>query len=700
VAVTVNPVTNTIYTVSSGTSDQIAVIKGHGQTNPHTATFLTPPGVSGTARAIAVNPVSNKVYAIFDNHIVVVNAGAGNAMTVIAATGAVAAGINTSTNTIYVPQSNGTLRVINGSTNAVTNLSIPSGAKAIAVNPVTNVAYVLGSLGVTPVTGVSVTPATIPLTTSITPLTNDTAPASGSITLTAASSGGFAAPRKVYFQIDSTSGTWQAASGSGPYTAAFTGLANGSHTIRAFATNALDAPSIVTDVQNNPLVGMIASYTFTVGATKVDPTVSLMASPNPSTPGQSVTFTASVSGSAGVATGTVNFRDGSTSISGCGAVALASGSATCSTAALAAGSHSITAVYSGNDSYNTATSTAVTQSVKANAAIALSSSQNPSTPGSSVTFTAALTGPSGVPTGTVNFRDGATTIAGCAAVTVASGSASCSTASLAAGDHSITAAILGKRDLQRGHVGRAVAGRRHAAEGEPGRRHVDVAEPVHRRRDGHALGDRQRLGGHAHGNHHLFRGGRHALSAVTLSGGTASCSTSALNTGAHTITANYSGDASYNDAISPEYGHSVNADKVTAERRAAILAEPFHPGTGVTFTATVGGSAGTATGSVDFLDGSATIAGCSAVALSLGSASCTTSALANGSHSITARYSGNANYDPGTSAALTQVVADANAKDPRDSRNRPISAPPAPARTSCSRSSPPTTARVRPRAWS
>jgi Bacterial Ig-like domain (group 3)/Gametolysin peptidase M11 len=76
----------------------------------------------------------------------------------------------------------------------------------------------------------------------------------------------------------------------------------------------------------------------------------LASSPNPSTVGASVTFTATVTGSA--PTGSVNFKDGGSSIAGCAAAAVTgagnSRSATCTTSGLAAGAHSIVATYSGN----------------------------------------------------------------------------------------------------------------------------------------------------------------------------------------------------------------------------------------------------------------------------------------------------------------------------------------------------------------
>ena len=83
---------------------------------------------------------------------------------------------------------------------------------------------------------------------------------------------------------------------------------------------------------------------------------------NPSHKGQSVTFTATVSSVAGIPTGKVYFKDGSATL-GSG-ILNASGVATFSTSLLPVGTHSITAVYVGDNNYNGSTSPAITQTVK------------------------------------------------------------------------------------------------------------------------------------------------------------------------------------------------------------------------------------------------------------------------------------------------------------------------------------------------
>lgn len=74
-----------------------------------------------------------------------------------------------------------------------------------------------------------------------------------------------------------------------------------------------------------------------------------------------MTFAATVTGSS--PTGTVQFRDGATNLGG--PVTLSGGSATFATSALTQGSHSMTAVYSGDAGNATSTSSILTQTVNA-----------------------------------------------------------------------------------------------------------------------------------------------------------------------------------------------------------------------------------------------------------------------------------------------------------------------------------------------
>ncbi|MFL6235119.1 MAG: M14 family zinc carboxypeptidase [Thermoanaerobaculia bacterium] len=75
-------------------------------------------------------------------------------------------------------------------------------------------------------------------------------------------------------------------------------------------------------------------------------------------------------------------------------------------------------------------------------ATTLTSSPNPSTAGQSVTFTAAVTSASGVPVGTVTFKEGTATLASNVTVDGA-GNAAFSTSTLAGGSHTVTATFTG-----------------------------------------------------------------------------------------------------------------------------------------------------------------------------------------------------------------------------------------------------------------
>ena len=193
---------------------------------------------------------------------------------------------------------------------------------------------------------------------------------------------------------------------------------------------------------DNSFSGSSGSLTHTVNQAATS--TALASSPNPSTVGQSVTFTATVSVNspgAGTPTGTVTFFDGTTPL---GSAPLnSSGTATFATSALAAGTHAITASYGGDGNFTGSTSAALTQTVnKITTTTTVASSANPSIIGAQVTYTATV---SPVPDGgTVTFTDGGTTITGCGAQPVdSSGTATCQVTYNAVGSHTITAAYSG-----------------------------------------------------------------------------------------------------------------------------------------------------------------------------------------------------------------------------------------------------------------
>src|ERR1700730_6676340 len=134
-------------------------------------------------------------------------------------------------------------------------------------------------------------------------------------------------------------------------------------------------------------------------------TTTLTSGTNPSVWGQPVVFTATITPVAPAPTGTVTFQDGGTNIAGCVNRPVAARVATCTTAALAGGSHTVTAVYSGNATHATSTSAAVTQVVNTGSTTTgVAASVNPSVSGQTVTYTAtvsAVAPAAGTGTGTV-----------------------------------------------------------------------------------------------------------------------------------------------------------------------------------------------------------------------------------------------------------------------------------------------------------
>jgi hypothetical protein len=136
-------------------------------------------------------------------------------------------------------------------------------------------------------------------------------------------------------------------------TGAVNGLTPGLHTV-----------SYVTSGDAN-FLGTNGSFTFTVS--KIPTQTGLQVSPNPAVFGQSVTMTATVTHATGPGTpgGTVTFADGSTTLAVVAVTNGPAGSATASfsTSALSAGSHSIAATYNGDPNFAGSTSAATQLSV-------------------------------------------------------------------------------------------------------------------------------------------------------------------------------------------------------------------------------------------------------------------------------------------------------------------------------------------------
>ncbi|PYU52896.1 MAG: hypothetical protein DMG56_29540, partial [Acidobacteria bacterium] len=149
-----------------------------------------------------------------------------------------------------------------------------------------------------------------------------------------------------------------------------------------------------------------------------------------------------------------------------------------------------------------------------------------------------------------------------------------------------------------------------------------------------------------------FQDATTTLGTGTLSGGTATFTTSGLGTGTHSITGIYGGDANFTGSTSPILTQTIG--KAASSTAVASSNNPSIIGTAVTLTASVTSPVtGTLTGTVTFQDGTSALG---TGTLSGGAATFITSGLTAGTHSITAVYSGDANFAGGTSPVLMQTV--------------------------------------------
>jgi len=281
---------------------------------------------------------------------------------------------------------------------------------------------------------------------------------------------------------------------------------------------------------------------------------------------------------------------------------------------------------------------------------ALASSANPSDSGEPVTFTATITPQySGSVTGTVAFLDGATNIG---SGPVSSNAASLTLSSLKVGAHRITAGYSGDSNFSGSTspvltqtVSRTAFTTTTitSATPNPADYHQAIVLNVS------VTGGVTPTGGVT------FTYGSPAvtLGSATLSGGTASFTIGAtkLAVGTYQITANYPGNASHAASASLPTAVTVNLGPTTTSVVSSL--NPSAKGQSVTFTATVSAQyGGTLTGTVAFSEGATVL---KTVTLRAGKAVYTTTRLAKGSNTITATYSGSAEF-AGSSNSVVQRV--------------------------------------------
>jgi hypothetical protein len=395
-----------------------------------------------------------------------------------------------------------------------------------------------------------------------------------------------------------------------------------------------------------------AAVTATVNA--ANSSTILKIAPGATHYGQLATLTAQVlSGVAGgpTPTGSVTFLDGSTPI---GTSGLVGGLAKLSIKTLGAGPHLITAAYSGNATYTTSVSAADSLTVDQDSTTTtLARSVSSTVAGQPVTFTAtnkAVAPGAGVPTGTVTFSNGSTTLA---TATVVNGVAKLTISLLPVGSDSITATYSGDENFLASAS--ASLSQTVSQDATTSVLVASVVAPV----AGQSVTWTATVKAVAPGSGYptgtvTLLDGATPLTTLTLVNGVARYTSKTLAAGPHALSVAYLGDTDFLASTSATLNQTVNQDAtattMTAAPSTALL------GQAVVLRAVVRASApgsGVPTGTVMFTDGSTTLG---TATLVNGVATLSTTAIPFGSSAITASYGGDANYLGGSSAAVATTV--------------------------------------------
>jgi hypothetical protein len=398
--------------------------------------------------------------------------------------------------------------------------------------------------------------------------------------------------------------------------------------------------------------------------------VALTSLANPSVFGQPVQLTATVSvlaPGAGNPTGHITFTDGSTTLGVVEVGPSTAEQASLTTAALSVGPHAISVSYDGDGSFQGSTD-ALTQTVqRARTSTVVTSSVNPARSGQSIRFTAAISPVApgaGNPTGTVAFTVNGAAIGSPVPLTGGSATSAAFT-SLSPGNYDIRATYTGDPNF----VGSAAAlDQGTGLDVTPGATSMTLTSTPNPGAFGATVSFAATVTavapatGRPTGVVDLYDG-TELLGAVSLvpgsaaDMGTATFTSSTLDTGTHAIRAEYLGNYNFTGqsaSLSQVVGLVPSTTGLTSAPNPSVY------GTTVTLTSLVSAdpaSAGTPTGSVTFLDGS-TVLGTATLTQVHGhaQASLEVPGLGGGSHPIQARYNGNGSFAASTSTTVTQVV--------------------------------------------
>ena len=427
---------------------------------------------------------------------------------------------------------------------------------------------------------------------------------------------------------------------------------NGSVSL-SLATLAPGTYSIIAVYEGDTDDAISSSTPFTETIQKIPTATTLNAGLNPISSGAVLTLSAAVSATgsstgAGALTGQVTFSEGATvygtsTINGAGA-------ATLPISTLPAGSHSITATYSGNTNYATSTSAVLVEVVQSTATTTtLTSTVATTLADEPASFTASVSSSTGTPTGSVSFYDGGVSIG--QAQLNAQGVATLSTSTLTVGTHSITAVYVGNGNY---NTSTSAALPHTVVLATSSLTLAGPASPVDAGGTFAMTATLSNNGVAPTGTLTLHNGGAAIATLSVTADGTFSFANLSLGVGTYQLTAVYSGDA--NNAVATSAPVTVVVQLTPTTTSLSSSVNPVTLGQSVSLTATVAGGTPRPTGTIEFLDG-ATVLGTSTVNAS-GTATLAISTLTFGTQSITATYEGDIDHAVSTSTALSEKVVE------------------------------------------
>jgi autotransporter-associated beta strand protein len=392
---------------------------------------------------------------------------------------------------------------------------------------------------------------------------------------------------------------------------------------------------------------------------RADTSTSVTGAPNPSDPGQDVTFTAHVTSATGIPNGNVVFLDGNNSFAT--VPVNGSGFASFTISTLPPGIHTINAQYSGSTNYN-ASSGITTQVVKAFSTVTVGANPNPSRVGQQVTLTATVQGVPPVtstPTGNVDFFNDGNPI-GVGVALNGSGVATLPYTFLTAGAHVITARYNGNPTYEANTGTLSPNQQVNAADTTTTLTKLTASPSVYGQPVSFSVTVAAVLpGGGAPSGQITFFDGANSIGTAPLTNGAASFQISTLPAGTtHSITARFDGNTNYVTSTSAPVSQTVNKADTTAVL--AVSPNPSVYGQAaitVTVTANNPGS-GVPDGNVTF-----TITNLQSSVVTHPTASLNPSGIATlspplgvGTYSISAAYTGSANYNASNTNVINPVT--------------------------------------------